>query len=334
MPGAENINPAILSWARETAGLSIEEAAKRLGLTDSKRGTAAEKLATLEHGDQKPTRIQLLKFATVYRRPLTTFYMANHPAIRDGGEDFRTISGPVEPQESALLNALLRNIRARHDMVRSILEDEDDLPRLAFVGSLSIDDPVQHAAQLIRDALSIADDRELRRGTNTPDDLFAKLRSRVEEIGVFVLLAGNLGTHHSNISERVFRGFAIADDLAPFIVINDQDAKAARSFTLIHELSHIFLGFTGISGAPSTIEPRSPIARVERFCNDVAGEFLLPEAAITTVGFMEDVHAAMDVAHEIADQWKVSEAMVAHPMDLGRSRRCIGLPGQFGIWMM
>ena len=101
--------------------------------------------------------------------------------------------------------------------------------------------------------------------------------------------------------------------------------KAARSFTLIHELSHIFLGSTGISGAPSTIEPRSPIARVERFCNDVAGEFLLPEAAITTVGFMEDVHAAMDVAHEIADQWKVSEAMVARPMDLGRSRRCIGL---------
>jgi hypothetical protein len=35
----------------------------------------------------------------------------------------------------------------------------------------------------------------------------------------------------------VFRGFAPADDLAPFIVINDNDP--AHSFTLLHELVHI-----------------------------------------------------------------------------------------------
>jgi hypothetical protein len=57
---------------------------------------------------------------------------------------------------------------------------------------------------------------------------------------VFVLLVGDLGSHHSPLSQEVFRGFALADKRVPFIVINDQDAKTARSFTLIHELTHIF----------------------------------------------------------------------------------------------
>ena len=39
------INPEIVVWARETAGLTQEEAAKRLGFHDSSRSSAAEKLA-------------------------------------------------------------------------------------------------------------------------------------------------------------------------------------------------------------------------------------------------------------------------------------------------
>ena len=35
---AENINPSILIWARETAGLSVEDAAARLGLTSGAGG--------------------------------------------------------------------------------------------------------------------------------------------------------------------------------------------------------------------------------------------------------------------------------------------------------
>jgi Zn-dependent peptidase ImmA (M78 family) len=82
------------------------------------------------------------------------------------------------------------------------------------------------------------------------------------------LLAGNLGSHHSAIPVSAFRGFAIADPIAPFIVINDGDAKAAWSFTLLHELVHLWLGATGVSGGV-------PEMQIERFCNEVAGAFLL-----------------------------------------------------------
>ena len=83
---------------------------------------------------------------------------------------------------------------------------------------------------------------------------------------MFVLLAENLGSHHSAIPVSAFRGFAIADPIAPFIVINDGDAKAAWSFTLLHELAHLWLGATGVSGGV-------PEMQIERFCCDVAGEF-------------------------------------------------------------
>lgn len=311
---AENINPAILAWARETAGLSVEEAAKRVGLSNSARSTAIEKLTALESGDELPTRNQLLKFASTYRRPLTTFYMHKPPVVEERGEDFRTFADPVSAQETAVLDALLRDIRARHDMVRSIIEDDDEFDRLSFVGSMSINEVVEAAANRLKVALGIFNDLEIRRRNTTRDELFAELRNRIERIGVFVLLAGNLGTHHSNISERVFRGFAIADNLAPFIVINDQDAKSARSFTLIHELAHIFVGSTGISGTPSTVEPRTPLARVEKFCNDVAGEFLLPRSVLPDTGRLDDAQEVMEVASNLADVWKVSESMVAYRM--------------------
>src|SRR5258708_3216548 len=95
------------------------------------------------------------------------------------------------------------------------------------------------------------------------EEAFALLRSRVEAIGVFVLLVGNLGSHHTAIDVEAFRGFALSDEIAPFIVLNDQDARAAWSFTLIHELAHLWLGTTGVSGAFAD-------ARIERFCNEVA----------------------------------------------------------------
>ena len=88
-----------------------------------------------------------------------------------------------------------------------------------------------------------------------------------------MLLLGNLGSYHTNIPLEIFRGFAVADALAPMIVINDQDAKTAWGFTALHELAHLWLGSTGVSGG-------DPAVQIEQYCNDVAGEILLPAAEL------------------------------------------------------
>jgi len=314
MARAQNINPKILAWARESAALSREDAAARLGLTSSEGLSAVEKLAELEAGSKFPTRNQLTKFASVYRRPLITFYMKHPPEKGVRGEDFRTLPSDVSPRDNALLDTLLRDIRARQEIVKSLLEDEDETEPLPFVGSASISDGVQSVVGSIAAAIGISLDERRRRIGNS-DDLFRQLRQRTEQIGVFVLLVGDLGSHHSSIGEGVFRGFAIADKIAPFIVINDQDAKSARSFTLLHELTHIWLGRTGISGSVDATAPLTPSGKIEQFCNDVASELLLPSQSLQAKPKDFDgsnKEEASQAIRDIAETWSVSEPMVAY----------------------
>ncbi len=314
MGKASNINSSILTWARESAGLDLAEAADRLGLSSSEALSAEEKLAMFEAGERIPTRNQLVKFAAVYRRPLITFYMREPPTRGDRGEDFRQTSAAVSRRENALLDTLLRDVRARQEMVRELLEDDDDFEPNPFVGSATLDQGATTLAQSIAAALDF-DYTSLAARKGDADDLFKLLRSKAEAVGFFVLLIGDLGSHHSALSADVFRGFAVADKIAPFIVINDQDARPARSFTLIHELAHVWLGQSGVSGVPETETPTTAHDGIERFCNDVAGEFLLPDVALGAKPAALDV-ANKDVAHsvasDIADLWSVSEPMVAY----------------------
>jgi Zn-dependent peptidase ImmA (M78 family) len=306
------INPAVLVWARQTAGLSVDEAAAKIGLTSGARASAIEKLESMESGEREPSEGQLVKMASVYHRPLLALYMAEPPRPAVRAEDFRTMKAPAPPQETARLEALVRDVRTRQGILRDLMEDEEDAAPLKFVGSLAVNTPVGQAAARIKDALKIDNDRSFRRGMREPYDLFTELRRRAEALRIFVILLGDLGNYLTAISPKVFRGFAVADKLAPMIVINDQDAKAAWSFTLIHELVHIFVGSIGISGLPVTGEPVTQNARVERFCNDVAGELLLPDQALVRVQRMATADAILQEAEILCREWHVSKAMAAY----------------------
>lgn len=309
-----NVNPEILIWARETAGLDLEEAASKLGFSNSVKSSAIEKLAALEAGNRHPTRNQISAFSRVYSRPLSVFYLAKPPSKGDRGEDFRQTPDARGRRENAMLDALLRNVKARQEMVRDLVADDDDHPKPDFVRSISIHENVQEVAKKISERLGFDHtDISLRRGG--PTSLFSRLRDNVENSGVFVLILGDLGSYHSAIPASVFRGFAIADEIAPFIVINAKDARPARSFTLIHEFVHIWLGQTGVSGSISTSQPGNNKARIERFCNDVAGEFLLPELTFrdAAVDFKpDDFDGASACIELVAQRWSVSEPMVAY----------------------
>ena len=195
-----------------------------------------------------------------------------------------------------------------------MLLDEDDFVAPTFVGSANAGLGVDRVVAMITSELKFDHtDITLRKGD--PIALFAKLRAAAESAGVFVLVLGDLGHHTLSIGADVFRGFAIADSVAPFVVINAKDARPARAFTLIHELAHIFLGQSGVSGSVSTEQPKTDTARIERFCNDVAGEFLLPESHFRKVGVKfaaNDIEAARSCIDLVASRWSVSEPMVAY----------------------
>lgn len=302
------VNPAQMVWARETAGLTREDAAKLLKLNASRGKAGAERLAAIEEG-KEPTRPQLLSMVKVYRRPLLTFYMAKPPERSERGEDFRTLAGGQrEAVMEAFLDALLRDIRTRQTLVRSILEEDDEAAPVSFVGSMAMQQGVPAVLNAIQASLMVGA-AELRR-EKTGEAAFARLRKAVEAQGVFVLLIGDLGSHHTTLDVRTFRGFAIADRIAPFIVINDKDAKTAWSFTLLHELAHLWIGASGISGALAD----SPI---ERFCNGVASAFLLGEEELAQLrpeiaGQPRDPGAMMNLIVRFAHERRLSPDLVAY----------------------
>jgi Zn-dependent peptidase ImmA (M78 family) len=265
------VKHTILQWARETSKFTIVEAAHKLGLKDTKKASAAEKLAAYECGEKEPSRSLLLRMSKQYHRPLLTFYLDEPPSTGDRGEDFRTLPEHFEEVENVLVDVLIRDIRARQSTVRETLIDVDEENRLDFIGKYTVDNGVARIVQAVREALDLNLDDY--RNQSSYKEAFHFLRQQVETAGIFVLLKGNLGSYHSNIAVTAFRGFALADDIAPFIVINDRDAEAAWSFTLIHEMTHLILGQTGVSGARAE-------KKIEKFCNDVASEFML-----TTVEF-------------------------------------------------
>lgn len=259
------VKHSILEWARKNSLLSIEEAAKKLNIKDDKKLRAAEKLLAYESG-KEPSRSLLIRMSKQYHQPLLVFYLDKPPIIGDRGEDFRTLPDRFDETENVNVDILIRDIKARQSTIRETLIDADEEIKLEFIGSHKIEDGVMRVVQKIRDKLNLELD-DYRNQANYKE-AFRYLRQKIERAGVFVLLKGNLGSYHSNIALTAFRGFALSDDIAPFIVINDQDAESAWAFTLIHEMAHLILGQTGISGV--SIEKT-----IERFCNDVASEFLL-----------------------------------------------------------
>ncbi len=299
------VNPEIMVWARETAGLSLEEAAKKLDFRDSSRSSAVEKLARIERGQKEPTRLQLVKMAGQYRRPLLTFYLSKPPRKSDRGVDFRTLPEGAHSPEEALLDALIREIRARQSMLRVIMEDEDEAASLPFVGSHRMEDGRAAILESLQGLLGL--DTTTYRAQRDASAAFDLLRRRAEDAGIFVLLKGDLGNYVTELNTTIFRGFSIADEVAPFIVINDRDARPAWSFTLLHETVHLLLGHTGISGSNAENE-------VEQFCNDVAGEFLLPARDLEQLALNRSVQIGniTERISALASEFKVSRAMIAY----------------------
>jgi Zn-dependent peptidase ImmA (M78 family) len=292
------INPTVLQWARLEAGLSLHEAATRAKVKPPRKKkdepalTAEDRLAAWEDGKDTPSLSQLKKIASAYRRPLLTFFLAKPPQKVVAMADFRTVGNRLFPTDSPEFSALRRRIILLHQELRALAEDAGN-PKLPFIGSLSENTPVQQFVGTLRAALRVSVEEQRR--IRNEDAMFGYLRDLAHNMGIYVLLEGNVGNHHSNIPAEEFRGIALADDLVPLVVVNPNDAKAAMVFTLMHELAHLWLGSSGVSNF-NALGNNGGDGSHEKLCNSVAAEFLVPEV-------------------ELRAKWKTPEGVLSHSVD-------------------
>ncbi len=273
-----NINSALLKWARETTATSPEEIARVLNLKDSKTQTATERYFDIENGDSPISWSRLKKIAHYYQKPITTFFMRKTPTEKDLLADFRTLGDhPVEADN--WVKTLTTRFQAKQSELRDLLLD-DNQPPLEWIGSFGVEAESDTIVDFLRGLLEF--NFEQQKALNGTNALFAILREKTEKAGVFVQVATDLGSWHTKIEPELFRGFVLADEFAPMVVINGNDAKAARSFTLLHELVHLLFGQTAISNSNPFAESENE-RDIEQKCNRVAADFLLPAQEVVAL---------------------------------------------------
>lgn len=299
------VNPAVLAWARETSGLSPEEAVKKLNLKAARGVEALDRLEALETGKDVPTQKMLIQMAKHYRRPLVALYLHDIPPEGPKNHDFRLLYETASQKDIYLVDAIIRDMSSRQSLVRASIEAAGENRELPYVGSMKLEDGVDAIVAAIKNHLGF--DIEKFRGTSSPEKSFAYLRSLVERIGIFVVLIDNLKGPTVEVKPETFRGFALVDDTAPFVAININDSTGAWSFTLAHELVHIWIGKTQVYS-------REWENKIEKLCNEVASNILLYKEEIDEIGIDINTNETevMNQIRSFARSRKISNTMVAY----------------------
>jgi len=243
----------MLLWARESIGMSIEEAAQAADV-DAARLTGWEQEPQLE----RPTIAQVRKLAAAYRRPLAAFFLPEPPREQQLVADFRRLPGsPRDPSPELIVE--LRRAASRREIALDLGAELHELPPTFDLEAARSASP-EAAAERVRARLGI--DAGVRKSWSDPYAALRAWRRRIEAQGVLVFQI-------SGVAVEETRGFSCWYEPLPVIAINSADAALARVFTLAHELGHLVrrkgaVCDMGEGGAE------------EVWCNRFAGELLVP----------------------------------------------------------
>ena len=284
------VAPGLLRWAVERAGWDGETIGKR-----------APKLDEWVAGRQ-PTLKQLEKFANDTHTPLGLLFLAEPPDEEVPIPDMRTFGNAEVAKPSADMLDAIYLCQDRQQWYRGYAV-EHGLAPLEFVGSATTNDHPVLVADRIRNILNFnVDDRAAFRNW---EDALRRLIDRIESIDVLVMVSGIVGANtHRVLRPEEFRGFALADPVAPLIFVNGTDTKAAQIFTMIHELAHIWLGESALSDAAMKAAHGQ---EDELWCNQVAAEVLVPQALLRSDYRGEPT---TDELERLANRYRVSTLVV------------------------
>jgi Zn-dependent peptidase ImmA (M78 family) len=286
------IQPKLLRWACERAGFDRTDLEHKF-----------PQLAAWESSTAQPTLKQLEAFAKATYMPVGYLFLSEPPVEKIPIPDFRALGNERIGHPSPDLLDTIYVCQQRQEWFRNYARSMGEKP-MAFVGSARLEHEIVSTATRIRTALNF--DVNMRRQMPTWTDALRHFIEQADDMGILVMC--NRVVHNNNyrhLDPKEFRGFAMADDLAPLVFINGADTKAAQMFTLAHELAHIWLGQSAVSDSqPLTV----PNEAVERWCNEVAAELLVP-LELMRREYRTDA-ALTDEVSRLARRFKVSTLVI------------------------
>ncbi len=256
--------PAVLKWARESAGLDLPRAAKLIGVSQST-------VESWETGELQPTIKQLRTAAQKYHRPLAVLLLTVPPADFDAMRDFRRVDLAAGHEWSPRLHTEYRRALSQREVMLELAEvSPGSLAAPDEQLAIAADSSAEDAGGMLRRALRLD---KTKPDWSQPHDALNACTRATEDLGILVVQ-----TQRVDVGEM--KGFSVAEWPFPVIALNGSDWPRSKLFTLFHELAHLALNAGGlcdlheVKGSPGRSEDEE-----ERRCNQVAAAALMPRSA-------------------------------------------------------
>ncbi len=291
-----NIKPNMLTWAVARAGYDLAEFIEKV-----------PNLRKWLDGDKNPTVKQLEAFSKKVHLPFGYFFLAEPPKETLPIPFFRT-NGQQNQDVSVNVYDTILLMQQRQDWLRNYLQDNDFEP-LEFVSRYNGIFDVERIVDNIRKTLNLPEAWAAEFGTW--EEAMNKLVERIEDAGIITVFNGVVENNvYRKIPVDECRGFVLVDDFAPFMFINNADAKAAQMFTIVHELAHIWTGHSAAFDFRKLQPADDPI---EVLCDKIAAEFLVP------IDAFNQFWANTPIIKSASRHFKVSEIVIARrALDTGK----------------
>ena len=294
------VEPLVLKWLRTSSGLTIEETARKLN-------TRSDKLTAWEAGEAQPSMAQLRKLANAFKRPISYFYLPQPVAEPSIPHDFRRLPDAEDRRYSTALLHEIRMANRRRTFALDLASDlGTPLARFDSHATVSLEEDPELVAQRMRELIRVETDRQSKWGN--PRAAYTNWRRMIEDLGVLVFQV-------TGVDLNQMLGFSLAHTDLPVIAINRKLAPNGRTFTMLHEFTHLLLGASGVCDIDESLRRGPQEQRTEIFCNHVAGAALVPSGELLA-------HPLVESARPKIRDWE-DATLAALARDFGASEEVV-----------
>ena len=285
------ITPALVTWARKRAGLSVTDAAQKF-----------PRIKEWEKAASFPTYPQLEAMADAFKLPIAVFFFPEPPQVPPIAETFRTLADVEFERLPSAIRLLLRKAKAMQLNLLEMTQGQNPATHLITRDlALDLKQPVAELAVAVRAYLGVSIEQQ----QDWPDDDAALKgwRDALQAAGIFVF--------KDAFRQDEFSGFCLYDDVFPIIYVNNSSTKTRQIFTLFHELAHLLFHTSGVDTVHDEVVAYIDDGEkqaIEVRCNAFAAGFLLPESAFDDA--MKGRAASEAIAEEIAARFHVSREFI------------------------
>ncbi|VUT25141.1 MAG: transcription factor [Candidatus Methanolliviera sp. GoM_oil] len=285
-----DVEPKVVRWAIKSSGYSIEELSKKIRISENTINGWIE-------GRKQPTLQQVENLSKHLKMPLAVFFLPKPPEEKPLPKDYRMLPG----KEGIFDKKTILAIRTARRLQKVSKELSENLHRglKPDISPVNLVSNPQEIAKNYRDMFQITED--IQKKWKTSYEAFNTLKELIEKRNIFVF--------QTSMPIEDARGFTLADDTPPVIVINSKDQIEARIFSLVHEFAHVLLNKSGID-MPENFNNSD---KVERWCNEFAAAFLLPADAFTKTKNKENLTETKTLDY-LSKRYNVSKHMILYNM--------------------